>query len=114
MLALGGEEGLEEVFTVIGCYTWPIIRDDDKAPTFTLAPIVGLLARSARPFAWLEFAHRISMFSSATARPNYVMPWPPIVFCRTTSKTTPQGSRLAQYRKPLLDLMISMTHYSFF
>lgn len=27
-------------------------------------------ARSTRPFAWLELAHRISMFSSAKARPN--------------------------------------------
>ncbi len=31
-------------------------------------------ARSTRPLAWLEFAHRISMFNSASARPNCVMP----------------------------------------
>ena len=38
------------------------------------------LTRSTRPLAWLELAHRISMFSSANARPNWVMPWPPLGF----------------------------------
>src|SRR3954449_9851150 len=33
-------------------------------------------ARSTRPLAWLELAHRISMLSSDSARPNWVMPWP--------------------------------------
>lgn len=30
------------------------------------------MARSTRPFVWLEFALRISMFSSFSARPNCV------------------------------------------
>ena len=29
--------------------------------------------------AWLEFAKRIPMLSSESARPNCVMPWPPFV-----------------------------------
>jgi hypothetical protein len=44
-------------------------------------------ACSTRPFAWLEFAHRISMLSSARARPNCLMPEPPFasgLFIRKT------------------------------
>ena len=33
--------------------------------------------RSTRPLAWLELAQMISMFNSASARPNCVMPEPP-------------------------------------
>jgi len=34
------------------------------------------LARSTRPLAWEELAHRISTLISASARPNWVMPCP--------------------------------------
>ena len=30
---------------------------------------------------WLEFAHRISMFSSESACPNRVIPWSPRALC---------------------------------
>jgi len=40
-----------------------------------------------RPFAWLEFAQMISMFSSASARPNCVIPEPPFASGLFTRKT---------------------------
>ena len=44
--------------------------------SFTSRSCSVRFARSTRPLAWLELAHRISTMSSASARPNCVMPWP--------------------------------------
>src|SRR5579875_3594964 len=52
-----------------------------RRSSFTRRSCSVRLARSTRPLAWLELAHRISMFSSESARPNCVMPWPPLVSC---------------------------------
>src|SRR5215204_3059231 len=46
-----------------------------------------LCARSTRPFAWLELAQIISMLSASSARPNWVMPSPPIAPSWLTRKT---------------------------
>jgi hypothetical protein len=43
--------------------------------------------RFTRPLAWLEFAHRISTFSSDSARPSWVMPWPPCASWFATRNT---------------------------
>ena len=42
--------------------------------SFTSRSCKVRFTRSTRPLAWLELAHRISMVSSARARPNWVMP----------------------------------------
>jgi hypothetical protein len=52
---------------------------DFREPQRFHKPILqGPVCASTRPLARLEFAHRISMFSSASARPNCVMPCPPL------------------------------------
>src|SRR5450759_1374606 len=46
-----------------------------------------LCARSTRPFAWLELAQMMSMLSASRARPNWVIPSPPIAPSWLTRKT---------------------------
>src|SRR3954469_8813540 len=46
--------------------------------SFTKRSCNVLCARSTRPFAWLELAQMMSMLSTSSARPNWVMPSPPI------------------------------------
>ena len=45
-----------------------------EAEFFDQAILKGAVDRATRPLAWLELAQMISIFSSASARPNCVMP----------------------------------------
>jgi hypothetical protein len=44
--------------------------------SFTKRSCKVRFTRSTRPFAWQVLAHRMSMSSSCSARPNWVMPSP--------------------------------------
>jgi hypothetical protein len=63
------------------------IADVGKSQFLDQTVLEGTVTRSTRPLARLEFAQMISMFSSANARPNCVIPEPPLASGLFTRKT---------------------------
>jgi len=63
-----------------GRRAFPSARSDAPASrgSLTSRSCKVLCARSTRPFAWLELAQMMSMLSASSARPNWVMPSPPV------------------------------------